>query len=43
MGKACGVHGNEANVYIVLARERTGMTYIIVPNFGRKDNIKNGP
>jgi len=43
MDKACGVHGNEANVYIVFVRERRGMTSIIVPNFGRTNNIKNEP
>ena len=42
MGKTRGMHGNERNVYIVLARKRTGMISIIEPKCERKNNIKNG-
>jgi len=43
MGKARGMHGNERNVYIVLARKRTGMTSLREPKFEGRMMLQIGP
>ena len=42
MGKTRGMHGNERNVCMVLARKGTGIT-ITEPKFGRTKDIEYWP